>query len=174
MSDLTYLFAIAGALAAVLASISIWSRRALAVKVLALTATVLFLPAAYASLTQLLGRPKPVTLEWVHRAADDATVISTQLVEGKGIYLWLRLPDVEEPMSYALPWSEQLARQLHGAQRQAQRNGTNVKSRKPFAKRSDESETVFYAEPQPEPPAKQAAQSPAPLVFKSSNHSASR
>ena len=174
MSNLTHWFVIVGALAAMLASISIWSRKALAIKVLALATTVMFLPAAYASLTQLLGRPKPVDLEWTYRMADEATVLSTQLIEGKAIYLWLRLPDVEEPLSYTLPWNEQLARQLHGAQREAKQKGTKVKTRKPFAKRSDESERAFYAEPQPAPPAKRVASNPAPVVFQGSSRVATR
>lgn len=169
MNGLTYLFVIAGALAAVLATISIWSRRAFAVKLVALVATALFLPAAYASLTHLLGRPKPVALEWAHRAADEVTVLSTQLIEDKGIYLWIRIPNVEEPLSYALPWDEQLARQLHGAQRAAERDGTKVKSRLPFTKRTDESEPMFYAEPHSPPPPKAEVSHAAPVLFEGSN-----
>jgi len=169
MNDLTYLFAIAGALAAVLASISIWSRKALAVKVVALVATTAFLPTAYASLTHLLGRPKPVALEWMNRAGQEVTVLSTQLIEDKAIYLWIRLPDSDVPFSYGLPWNEQMARQIRDAEKAAERDGTQVKSRIPFAKLSDESERMFYSEPRLPPPPKADANQPDPILFKGSN-----
>jgi hypothetical protein len=50
-------------LAAVLANISIWSPRRIWVKATALTVTVAMMPLGYASFSELLSRPKPVTLE---------------------------------------------------------------------------------------------------------------
>ncbi len=76
--------------------------------------------------------------------------------EGKAIYLWLALEGTAEPRAYVLPWSEKLARQLHGARRSAEASGTRVKMRLPFENSLDRSDQVFYAAPQSPPPEKQA------------------
>ncbi len=155
MSELTAIFAVLGGLAFVLANIAIWSPRKLRVKMGALATAAVFLPVAYMSLSEMLSRPKPVDGEWAHRELAEATVIGSQMVEGQAIYLWLGLEGVEEPRAYALPWDEKVARQLHGARRNAEARGTNVKMRNPFEPSSDERERVFYAAPQAPPPQKQ-------------------
>jgi hypothetical protein len=172
MKELIYLIALWGAIAGVLATLSIWSPRKLGVKLIALTLAVLALPAAYASFTELLSRPKPLHLEWDQRALAGATVLSAQLQEGEHIYLWLALPDLEQPRAYALPWNEELAKQLHRAQQQAEREGSNVRMRQPFENSLDPDEPLFYAPPQPPPPAKSEPQQK-PLIFKSTAHNKS-
>ncbi|MHA1153232.1 MAG: hypothetical protein ACTSQ7_11315 [Alphaproteobacteria bacterium] len=161
MSELTAVFTVLGGLAFVLANIAIWSPRKLRVKMGALATAAVFLPAAYMSLSEMLSRPKPVGSEWARRELAEATVIGSQLVEGQAIYLWLGIEGVEEPRAYALPWDENVARQLHGARRNAEANGTKVKMRDPFEQSNDERERVFYAAPQAPPPQKQRpAESP--------------
>ena len=64
MTDLFVLAGAAGLLAAVLANIGFWAPRKLWIKLSALLTVAFFLPTAYAALTELLGRPKPVDLEW--------------------------------------------------------------------------------------------------------------
>jgi hypothetical protein len=155
MSELTALFAALGGLAFVLANIAIWSPRNLRVKLGALVTAAVFLPAAYMSLSEMLSRPKPVGSEWARRELAEATVIGSQMVEGQAIYIWLGLEGIEEPRAYALPWDEKVARQLHGARRNAEASGTNVKMRNPFEQSQDQRERIFYAAPQPPPPAKQ-------------------
>lgn len=51
----------------------------------------LFIPAAYANVSDLLSRLKPASIEWFHRNASEATVISARIVESKSIYLWPQL-----------------------------------------------------------------------------------
>ena len=155
MSELTALFAGLGGLAFVLANIAIWSPRKLCVKLGALATAAVFLPAAYMSLSEMLSRPKPVGSEWARRELAEATVIGAQMVEGQAIYVWLGMEGVAEPRAYALPWDEKIARQLHGARRNAEANGTNVKMRNPFEQSIDQRERIFYAAPQPPPPEKQ-------------------
>ncbi len=79
--DLVAFFAIAGALAAVLALISIWSPRRVWTKVTALVTTALFLPVAYISLVDMLSRPKPVDMEWLNANATSAAVLGAQMIE---------------------------------------------------------------------------------------------
>ena len=156
MIELFVLFAVSTALAALLAFISVWSHRKLAAKVSALVATALFIPTVYLSYADLLSRPKPASLEWWHRDASEATVVGSQLREGEAIFLWLELPEAPEPRAYRLPWQQELAKQLYGAQRQAEAEGTKVKMRRPFNDRTEQLEPMFYAPPQPPLPPKSA------------------
>jgi hypothetical protein len=112
MTGVTQLFVVGAVLAAALSLISIWAPRRLPVKGTALAASALFLPLGYASLVDLLSKPKPVDLEWWLREAEEAEVLASRLVEGEGIYLWLQLPDVAEPRAYVLPWDRASAEQL--------------------------------------------------------------
>ena len=154
MSQLFYLFGASLVLVAALAGISIWSPRALWIKITALTIVTLFLPATYVSLVELLSRPKPVKLEWHQSDLAEAKVIGADLREGEAIFVWLRLPDVEEPRAYALPWDQKLAEQLHGAQRDAESRGTTVHVKHLFKKSIDRQSPKFYALPQPAHPPK--------------------
>lgn len=167
MNLVLYLFAGALGLAATLASIAIWAPRALRVKVAALALAALFVPLAYASVVELLSRPKPLDLEWIRTAGADTKVLGADLREGERIYLWLRVPGVDEPRAYALPWDQKLAEQLHRAQHEASEQGTEVRARNLFRKApKGEEKPVFYARPQEALPPKQA---PAlqPFVFES-------
>ncbi len=125
------------------------------VKLGALVTAAVFLPAAYLSLSEMLSRPKPVDSEWARRELAEATVIGSKMVEDEAIYVWLVIKGIEEPRAYTLPWSEKLARQLHGARRSAEASGAKVKMRKPFEQSNDKRERIFYAAPQTPPPEKQ-------------------
>ena len=153
MIELFHLFAASAALAAVLAAISIWSHRKLWAKISAVLATALFIPTIYLSYADLLSRPKPASLEWWHRSATEATVVGSRLREGEAIYVWIEMADTDEPRAYKLPWQQEMAKQLYGAQREAEANGTKVQMRLPFADRVEGQEPLFYALPQqPLPP----------------------
>ncbi len=153
MNYVFYLFVMSVGLITALAAICIWSPRAIWVKVGALTLVMLLLPAAYVSLAELLSRPKPIALEWGHRDLSKAVVLHADWREGESIYLWLRVPGVDDPRAYVLPWKQNLAEQLFGAQREAESRGTEVHVERPFG--HDESQQpVFYAVPQPQPPPK--------------------
>ncbi|MFQ5757008.1 MAG: hypothetical protein ACE5H7_13095 [Acidiferrobacterales bacterium] len=156
MSQAFYLFTVSLGLAAILAAISIWSPRALWLKIGALVVAALFLPATYFSLVELLSRPKPVVLEWTQRDLSEADVIGADLREGKSIYLWLKVDGLEEPRSYVLAWDQKLAEQLHGARREAEAKGTGVRVSRPFMSKQEKGHLVFYAAPQPARPPKLA------------------
>jgi hypothetical protein len=160
MSGITQLFVISAALAAALSLISIWAPRRLLVKGTALATSVLFLPVGYASLVDLLSKPKPVDLEWWASDAAEAEVLASRVVEGEGIYLWLQLPDVVEPRAYVLPWDRAAAEELQEAKREADQQGGGVQMRLPFEPSLDEHEAKFYAQPQPAPPPKDLAEPP--------------
>ena len=174
MSELLTLFAVLVGLAAVLVNIALWSPRNIKIKIGALVTMALFLPVAYMSLSEMLSRPKPISIEWSHRHLAEATVLSSHMEEGKAIYLWLGIEDSNEPRAYVLPWNEQMARQLHGARRTAKQTGSRVQMRLPFENSQDRRDQVFYAQPQPPAPAKQQpAQNPLNFQHSQSNNGSS-
>ena len=143
--------------AALLASIALWSRRSMAIKLFALGMTAAFVVSHYFALTDLLSRPKPVALEWSMPQPDSSSIVASQLREGQAIYLWLIRDGDDTPLAYQLPWSEELARQLHEAQREASQTGQQVRMRDPRDGHHAEGERVFYADPQKPLPEKQAS-----------------
>ena len=112
--------------------------------------------ATFGSSASLLGRAKPVALEWLQPQVEEATVISGHVVEDEGIFLTLVWAD-SEPRLYRLPWSDELAEQLQQALSDAEENGTEARMRRPFeADPKVEEEPLFYASPQPSLPEKAA------------------
>ena len=154
MDQLTYLFTAVVLIASMLASVAIWAPRATWVKVGALCLTAALLPTTYGAFVVLLGKPKPVSLEWAEDNTPAATVLGASWREDEAIYLWLRFDDALEPRAYVLPWSRTKAQQLQGAMRQANANASSVRMRRLSESSQDSDESVFYAEPQPALPAK--------------------
>ncbi len=166
MTVTTHWFVIGAALTALLCSIAIWAPRSVKLKMAALVCAALFLPVGYTALNDILSRPKPMNLETAHKDLQEVGVISALMREDEGIYLWLQLPEIEEPRSYKLPWSEEAAKQLHKAQQSAEANGTEVQMKKPFETTVDTQDPVFYAAPQAALPPKQPPEE-MPIEFKS-------
>ena len=164
MESLIYLFAVAVLLASALAAISIWAPRRLWMKATAVAITALLSASAYASYVELLSKPKPVSLEWAQRHANEATVIAASLKENVAIYLWLQLEGAESPRAYALPWSQEAAEQLQQAMREAEEQGTGVQMESPFDTDRQPTEMVFHAAPQPAMPQKPAG-GDGPMVY---------
>ncbi len=154
MTDIPQYFALVALLAAGLASIAIWSPRRLLVRVGAVALATLFLPTAWAAMSDLMSRPKPIDFEWWHQAEGEATVLSSQLREGDGVYLWLQISGAVEPRSYRLPWDRKLAEELEKARAEAEKNDTPMKMRMPFERTYDKRDRKFYAMPQPALPDK--------------------
>lgn len=148
MDSLMYLYTSAVVIAAALASIAVWAPRAMWLKLSALGLSGLMMATAYTGLVNLLGRPKPVNLEWALATVPDAIVLGATMRENEAIYLWLKFEDNPEPLSYALPWNLETAKKLQKAMRQAEGNGTKVRMRKPFERSLNRAEPMFYAEPQ--------------------------
>jgi hypothetical protein len=152
MLELTHLFIFVAAVALLLVLVALrWAHGALA-RMLIVGLFALLLPAAYAAPAALLGKAKPVTLEWLNSQVQEASVLSATVVEGEAIYvtlLWQSAPGL-----YKLPWDRTMAEDLQQAMRDAQRNGTNPMMRLPFEPSWDRSEPRFYALPQPKMPDK--------------------
>jgi len=156
MTDLYLLFAIATILMAFVVNLALWSKRHVSLKLGALSAAVLFFATVYFGFSDLLSRPKPVDIEWAQRSTEEATVLGATMNEGEAIYVWLALDGVAEPRSYEIPWNQNMARQLHEAQQEAEASGAMVKMRLPFKNSQDVvEEQQFYTPPQKALPPKQ-------------------
>ena len=149
-----YLYAALVVLAAALSAIAIRSPGSLALRTSAVVLAGLLMITGYASISDLLGRPKPASLEWAVRNTPEATVLAAELREGEAIYLWLRTDGQMEPRAYVLPWSMDAARQLHEARGTAEKNGTELRVRRPFKSDTELTEPQFYASPHPRLPPK--------------------
>lgn len=152
MDDLTTLFLFVAVVALLLVWVALrWTRSRWA-RALIVVLFALLLPAVYAAPATLLGRAKPVTLEWLGGKVPEAQVLSATLIENQAIFLTLLWR--EEPNLYRLPWDQRMAEQLQEAMRDADRNGTRPVMRLPFERSWDEQEPRFYAQPQPKMPDK--------------------
>jgi hypothetical protein len=172
MQTVMTMFVLTAALATALASITVWSPRRLRVKVAAIGIFVLFLPISYVSYADLLSKPKPVRLEFFQRGLKEATVLSARMVEGSAIYLWLQVADQTEPRYYAIPWDQDVAKELQEAMREAERNQGGMVMQLPFERTWDKDKPKFYALPQPKLPEKGGEEVPeggpskGPLMYK--------
>ncbi len=154
MDHLIYLYAAVVVTGTGLAFIAIWAPRALMLKVSALILAGLLMLTGYAGLVELLGRPKPASMEWAQAAVPEATVLGARLKEGEAIYLWLEWDGGSEPRGYVLPWRRPAAEALQRAMREAEADGTRVRMSRPFERDRPQHEAMFYAEPQPARPPK--------------------
>ena len=165
MNDLIYIFAVLVLLAAVLASISIWSPSKVWVKACAVGATALLMGIAYVGFLDLLSKPKPVRMEWAMRTVQEAQLLGSMTSEGEAIYVWLRVRGVSEPRAYVMPWSRIVAQQLQEAIQEARDSRNGVRIRRPFRHQLEADEPVFYA-PARQPPAPKRATGSGPLIYR--------
>ena len=124
----------------------LWQRTASA------TIFVLLIALVYGGSIELLGRPKPVRLEW--REMEKAQVLGSSLRENEAIYLWLQFEGKPEPTVYTLPWNVQMAQQLQNAMQEGEANGTGVEMTMSLESGLDDREPKFHAMPQPALPEK--------------------
>lgn len=124
----------------------VWQRTASA------TIFVLLIALVYGGSIELLGRPKPVRLEW--RDMEKAQVLGASMREGQAIYLWLQFDGAPEPKVYTLPWSMQTAQDLQDAMQESEATGTGVEMTMSLESGLDDREPKFHATPQPALPDK--------------------
>ena len=137
----------------VLVLVGLWSARYGLARLLMVALFAGMMGCVFASATSLLGRPKPVTAEWLAPEVDEATILSAHMVEPQSIYLTLVWGD-GEPRLYVMPWDQQAAEQLQQALTEADENGTQAMMKHPFENTQDKQEPLFYAQPQPRLPDK--------------------
>ena len=149
-----WLFAIAIFLGALLAGITVWSRRRLRWRIMSVAVFALFVPIVFLAFTHLLSRAKPIDLTFFETATEVAMVKGAHFIDGKGIYLWLMVPWADEPRYYIMPWGQETAEELQDALREAEENQSGVEMLLPFEDPLDRRENMFHALPQPAMPPK--------------------
>ena len=148
------LFAVGVALVTTLVLIANARSRPFWLRVAALACAAALMALGYTGFVEFLGRAKPVSHEWARRGVEEATVLASNLSEGKAIYLWLKFDDSDGPKAYVLPWSKRAAKELRNAERQAKAKGTRVRVKRPFERKPEMPDPQFHAEAQPAPPEK--------------------
>jgi len=165
-----FLFGIMAILVLILTWVSISHVKSLLFRTVLVVLFASFLPLGYSSLTELTGRPKPISLIWIKNRIItnveelDAVVLGYTLIEDKGIYLYLGVPNKTEPLSVVLPWNRKLAKKLREGMRNTQERGTKLRMRLHFEPSLDNNRQMFYEQPQPMLPLKAVPK--APLRFR--------
>lgn len=142
------------ALLAVLALVAVRAAEGGRWRALILFLVLAFLPVGFASMADLLSRPKPMTLAWAQATVPEAAVLGASIREGEGLFLLLDEGRGGEPRYYRVAWDRELAEQLQKALQEASRNGTTPMMRRPYERSWDDQEQKFYAPPQPKLPEK--------------------
>ncbi|MFK7858333.1 MAG: hypothetical protein AB8B64_05925 [Granulosicoccus sp.] len=148
-------YIVTGVLAGGLALFAILSPRKKQLKFAALVCTTMFLPLTYLAINDLLSRPKPLQIEVAKNHLNDSIVTASLMREDEAIYLWLQMPGIKEPRAYQLPWSEQMAIELHKAEREAEAEGTEVQMQLPEGDALNSDEPTFHATVHNPPPPKE-------------------
>lgn len=116
---------------------------------------VVSLVAGYVVLTDLLSRPKPIEMFWNAPKSERAYVLGFWWEENVGIYLFLLVPEFDEPRYYKYPWSIKMAEKLQAADRMSREIGrSGFVIDLPFEFSLSRGDNPIYAEPHPMPPPK--------------------
>jgi hypothetical protein len=140
LSGLAFALLLGAFIFMVLPQARLWQRSASAALFVVLVAVV------YAGSAELLGRPKPMRLEW--RDAQHVQVLGASMRENEAIYVWLQFDGQSEPRAYRLPWSIEAAQQLQTAMQEGEANGAGVQMTMTGDNGLDQREPKFYATPQ--------------------------
>ena len=92
MDVVTPVFVVGVILISLLASVAIWAPRRIWVRCWAVALSAVVFVSGYAALTDMLSRPKPMSLAWAEGQVQAADVLGSTFIEGEAIYVWLRLP----------------------------------------------------------------------------------
>ncbi len=108
-------------------------------------ALAVLLVAAYLAAAEVMGRAKPIELEW---RSFRPKVIAYVLDEPRAIYVWL---DLSPPRSYRLPWSIENAQELQDGMKTE--GGVSMEL-KPFDLGPERRDPVIHRDPQQANPPK--------------------
>ena len=157
MDILNWFFALLTVLISFVIALSIWSRKKVRYKVLSITIGVFAYFISYATLLEILSRPKPKNLELLNKYANELTLLHVNWVEGEAIYLLVQLDDIVEPRLYKFPWNASQAQEYDEMLEKGRENGEEVKIANPFyPTNAEERKTIIYTAPAKPLPPKEA------------------
>ena len=165
MENLPILYLLHISLTGLLVVIAIWSRRAIGPRIASVVVLFALVLIGYFYLLNLLGRPQPIEHASFEGSEQDATVLATSIDEGKAIYLWLRIPGINQPRYYRMNWDHEVATSLKRAIDQSLRDNTSIQLNLEYETSLENRQMPkFYNLPQPRLPMK-----PPPEVFEYRN-----
>ena len=157
MDLLNWFFTLLTILISFIIALSIWSRKKVKYKVLSITIGVFAYLISYATLLEILSRPKPKNLELLNKYANELTLLHVNWVEGEAIYLLVQLDDIIEPRLYKFPWNASQAQEYDEMLEKGRENGEEVKIANPFyPTNAEERKTMIYTAPAKPLPPKEA------------------
>ena len=157
MDLLNWFFALLTILITFIIAISIWSRKKVKYKILSILIGVFAYFISYATLLEILSRPKPKNLELLNKYANELTLLHVNWVEGEAIYLLVQLDDIIEPRLYEFPWNAAQAQEYDEMLEKGRENGEEVKIANPFfPTNAEERKTIIYTAPAKPLPPKEA------------------
>ena len=157
MDILNWFFALLTILISFIIALSIWSRKKVKYKVLSITFGVFAYFISYATLLEILSRPKPKNLELLNKYANELTLLHVNWVEGEAIYLLVQLDNLIEPRLYEFPWNAAQAQEYDEMLEKGRENGEEVKIANPFfPTNAEERKTIIYTAPAKPLPPKEA------------------
>ena len=157
MDLLNWFFTLLTILISFIIALSIWSRRKVKYKVLSMLLGVFTYLIRYATLLEILSRPKPKNLELLNKYANELTLLHVNWVEGEAIYLLVQLDDIIEPRLYKFPWNAAQAQEYDEMLEKGRENGEEVKIANPFyPTNAEERKTIIYTAPAKPLPPKEA------------------
>ena len=157
MDLLNWFFTLLTILISFIIALSIWSRKKVKYKVLSITIGVFAYLISYATLLEILSRPKPKNLELLNKYANELTLLHVNWVEGEAIYLLVQLDDIIEPRLYKFPWNASQAQEYDEMLEKGRENGEEVKIANPFyPTNAEERKTLIYTAPAKPLPPKEA------------------
>ena len=157
MDLLNWFFTLLTILISCIIALSIWSRKKVKYKVLSIMIGVIAYFISYATLLEILSRPKPKNLELLNKYANELTLLHVNWVEGEAIYLLVQLDDIIEPRLYKFPWNASQAQEYDEMLEKGRENGEEVKIANPFyPTNAEERKTLIYTAPAKPLPPKEA------------------
>ena len=157
MDLLNWFFALLTILISFIIAISIWSRKKIKYKILSILLGIFAYFISYATLIEILSRPKPKNLELLNKYANELTLLHVNWVEGEAIYLLVQLDDIIEPRLYEFPWNAAQAQEYDEMLEKGRENGEEVKIANPFfPTNAEERKTIIYTAPAKPLPPKEA------------------
>ncbi len=148
MDILNILYVTITALAALLVSITIWSRRPFKWRVSAFFIGLSLVTILYASILELLSRPKPAHMELFYKDVPEVVLLHASWEEEVALYILVQIPGVEEPRLYILPWSREDVEKFQQAIEDGEEKDEEVRIGNPFFNADEEDrERLIYTSP---------------------------
>ena len=161
MDILNIFYIVLLALAVLLISITIWSRRPFRWRISGFFIGATLISLLFISILELLSRPKPAHLELFYKDIPEVVLLHASWEEEVALYILVEIPGVEEPRLYILPWSREDAEQFEQAMQEGEDNNEEVRIGNPFFNTDEEDrERLVYTSPAKPMPQKGREQLP--------------